>query len=90
MSGVAELPPQAPVVIASSVEAMGDEGRFLTEFVTKQMLHQSNTFGFLNAAEEEADDDYEYQPVPLKIAGEVRVKYHFVGKLQPMKYDLDE
>ena len=36
-----------------------------------------------------AYNDFTYQPIPLKVAGSVRVKYRLGGRLQPLPYPAD-
>lgn len=97
MAVLAVLPPPAAIVwpfpdLGCTVDrfAQGTEGQMLTQNARQAMLHWSARSRSESIAEESVNDPFAYDSVPLETAFSIRVKYKFVGDLEPLPYPLDE
>ncbi|MBX3439829.1 MAG: hypothetical protein KF861_20230 [Planctomycetaceae bacterium] len=90
MPAVADLPPKPAMnYLYSEAEAFGNEG----EFVSKRAKHaaehwEDRTECLLSQSLE--SDEFDYQIVPLVKVGAIRVRYHFIGQIQPLPYEWDD
>lgn len=68
--------------------SQGREGRCVETAAREVSGHWTARPSYLVKAVK-AHDDFAYEPVPMKIAGSVRVKYRLGGRLQPLPYPAD-
>lgn len=89
MTIIAELPPEPAVVFTlPSADAQGDAGISVSELAEEVTRHWQERAEWILANSEE--DPYGYNSVPLKIVGTVKVRYKFIGEIDPMPYEWDD
>jgi hypothetical protein len=87
MHAVAELPPKVPVVIT---DALGAEGLYILKAAERAALHLEERAEWILAETETPDGEIDYFAVPLATVRKVRVRYKFMGELEPMPYNWDD
>jgi hypothetical protein len=70
-------------------QSQGIEGRQVEAAAREVATHWADRPSCL-IEERDAEGIFGYAPVPLHIVGSARVKYHYVGRIVPRPYPLDE
>jgi hypothetical protein len=88
---IADLPPEPPVVYTMpSADAQGDAGISVSEVAEQATQHWQDRAEWILVNNEQEEDPYGYNSVPLEHAGTMKVKFKFIGELEPMPYDWDD
>jgi len=96
MPAIALPPPRSPVSLIWSIlnderslpASQGVEGECVRRAAHEAAVHwTARPSCLLEVAHTE--DQFTYDPVPLRVVGTVKVKYQLSGRLQPQPYSVD-
>ena len=93
MSAIA-LPPNPSAFVRIFLDdetrpaSQGREGRCI-ETAAREVAGHWNARPSYLVQSVKSHEDFAYEPVPLKVAGSIRVKYRLGGRLQPLPYPAD-
>ena len=90
MPAIADLPQQSPIVHVRPVaDAFGNEGVFVCKAAERAVTHWEDRAEWILTHSSESDE-LDYESVPLKVVGSIKVRCTFIGPLKPMPYEWNE